>query len=55
MYIYQAAQVEKNLPEMQKTQVQSMGQEHPFKKGMATHSVFLPGEFLGQRSLEGYS
>ena len=55
MYIYQVAQVEKNLPEVQKTQVQSMGQEHPFEKGMATHSVFLPGEFLGQRSLEGYS
>ena len=24
-------------------------------KGMATHSVFLPGDFNGQRSLEGYS
>ena len=24
-------------------------------EGMATHSVFLPGEFHGQRSLAGYS
>jgi len=24
-------------------------------KGMATHSVFLPGEFHGQKSLVGYS
>ena len=25
------------------------------EKGKATHSVFLPGEFHGQRSLAGYS
>jgi len=25
------------------------------EKGMATHSVCLPGEFHGQRSLAGYS
>ena len=24
-------------------------------EGMATHSLFLPGEFHGQRSLAGYS
>ena len=34
--------------------VQSLGQEHPLGEGMATHSVFLPGEFHGQRSLVGY-
>ena len=28
----------KNLPAMQETQVQSLGQEDPLKKGMATHS-----------------
>ena len=33
----------KNLPEMQETQVQSLGWEDPLEKGMATHSVFLPG------------
>ena len=43
----------KNLTEMQETQVQSLGQEDPLEKGMATQS--LPGEFHGQRSLAGYS
>ena len=56
----------KNLPVTQKTQVQSLGQEHPLEKGMATHcsildlavaavAVFLPGESHGQRSLAGCS
>ena len=35
--------------------VQTLGQEEPLKKGMATTPVFLPGEFHGQRSLVGYS
>ena len=38
------AQTAKNLPAMQKTQVQSLSQEDPLEKEMATHSVFLPGE-----------
>ena len=33
--------VVKNLPAMQETQVQSLGQENPLKKGMATHSSIL--------------
>ena len=32
------AQVVKNLPAMQETQVQSLGREVPLKKGIATHS-----------------
>ena len=32
------AQMVKNLPVMQKTQVQSLGQEDPQENGMATHS-----------------
>ena len=28
---------------------------HALEKEMATHSSFLPGESLGQRSLAGYS
>ena len=44
----------KNLPTVQETQVQSLGQEDPLEKGMAAHSRFLPGEFHGQRSLAGY-
>ena len=33
-----AAQTGKNLPAMQETQVQSLGQEDPLEKGMATNS-----------------
>ena len=36
--------VSKDLPAMQKTQVQSLGQEHPLEKGMATHSSVLAWE-----------
>ena len=35
------AEMIKNLPGMQKTQVQSQGQEDPLEKGMATHSGIL--------------
>ena len=43
------------MEEMQETQVQSLSQEDLVKEGMAKHSVFLPGESHGQRSLAGYS
>ena len=49
------AQQVKNQPVMQETWVQSLGQEDSLENGMATTSVFLPGEFHGQRSLVGYS
>ena len=39
---------------MQEIQFQSLGQEDPLQKEMAT-PVFLPGESHGQRSLAGYS
>ena len=48
------AQTVKNPTAMQETEVRSLGQEDPLEKEMAT-PVFLPGEFRGQRSLEGYS
>ena len=44
LYIDQAsliAQSVKNLPVMQKTWVQSLGQEDPLEKGMATHTTIL--------------
>ena len=44
----------KELPEMQETQemqVQSLGGEDILEKEMAVHSVFLPGNSHGQRSL----
>ena len=39
------AQIIKNLPEMWELWVWSLGWEFPLKEGMATHSVFLPGNF----------
>ena len=45
----------KNPAGMQETRVQSLGQEDPLEKGMATRSIFLPGESHGQRSLAGHS
>ena len=62
------AQMVKNLPAVQETRVQSLGQEDPLEKGMAIHSSILawriqwteePGglqstrSFHGQKSLEG--
>ena len=44
----------KNLSAIQETRVQSLGQEDPLEKGMATRSRFLPRESHGQRSLAGY-
>ena len=35
------AQTVKNLPAKQETQVRSLGQEDPLKKGMTTHSSTL--------------
>ena len=35
------AQLAKNLPAMQETQVQSLGLEDPHEKGRATHSSIL--------------
>ena len=49
------AQVVKNLPAMQETQVQSLGWEDLLEKEMATHSSILASESHGQRSLVGYS
>ena len=49
------AQTVKNLPAMQETWIRSLSWEDPLEKGMTTHSVFLPGESHGQRSLAGYS
>ena len=40
----------KNLPAVQETQVQSLGQEDPLEKGMATQS-----SILAWRILVGYS
>ena len=47
-------QMVKNLPSLWEIRVQSLGLEDPLEKDLATHSVFLPEESHGQRSLAGY-
>ena len=47
------AQLVNNLPAMQETWVRSLGWEEPLKKGKATHSSILAGEFHGLYSLWG--
>ena len=51
---YAVAQTVKNLPAVQETQLQSLGQKDPLEKGMAIHSRILAWRFHGQ-SLSGYS
>jgi len=41
--------------EMQEMRVLSLCWEDPLEEEMATHSIFLLGEFHGQRSLVDYS
>ena len=50
---FPVAQLVKNLPARWETQVQSLGQEDPLGKEMATHSSIL-GKSHGQKSLVGY-
>ena len=45
----------RNLPAVQETWVQSLGQKVYLEKGIATYSGILPWEFHVQRSLAGYS
>ena len=47
------AQTVKNLPVMQGTWVQSLGQEDPLEKKMATHSSILPWEIPWTGKLGG--
>ena len=45
----------KNLPAMQETQVQSLGQKDALEKELATHSSILACEIPWTESLTGYS
>ena len=49
----QVAQSVKNLPAVQKTQVQPLGQEDPLEKGMAIHSSILAWKILWQEEPGG--
>ena len=48
------AQMVKNLPAVQETQVQSLSREDPWRREWLPTPVFLPGEIHGQRSPAGY-
>ena len=41
----------KNLPAVQETWVQSLGQEDPLEKGMATHSCILAQRITGTEAI----
>ena len=47
--------MEKNLPTIQETRVQSLGWDDPLEREWLPTPIFLPREFHGQRSLAGYS
>ena len=49
------AHMMKNLPRMQGTRVQPLGQEDRLGREWLTPPIFFPGEFHAQRSLAGYS
>ena len=49
------AQTVKNLPVMLETRVQSLGQEDPLEKEMATYSNILAREIPWLEELAGYS
>ena len=49
------AQMVKNLPAVQETQVQFLGQKIPWRREWQPTPLFLPGESHEQRSLAGYS
>ena len=44
-----------NLPAMQETQVRSLGQKIPWRRGWLPTPEFLTGKSHGQRSLASYS
>ena len=46
-FAFLVAQMVKNLPAVQETQIQSLSQEDPLKKRMVPTPVFLRGEFHG--------
>ena len=46
---------ERGFPGVSDSKESACNAEDPLEKGMLHTPVFLPGEFYGQRSLEGYS
>ena len=52
--VFLVAQIVKNLPAIQETQVRSLGWEDPLEKEMATHAIILAWEIPQTESLMGY-
>ena len=50
-----AAQLEKNLPAMWETWVQSLGWEDPPEEGMTTHSSIVAWEITMEKESGGYN
>ena len=50
LHEYGGGSVAENLPAMQETQVPSLGQEHPVKKEIATHSISCLGNPMDRES-----
>ena len=55
VWAFLVAQIVKNLPTMQETQILSLGWKIPSRREWLSIPVFLPGEFHEQRSLVGYN
>ena len=55
LWAFLVAQMVKNMPAMQETWVQFLGQEDPLEKEMAIHSSTLAWKIPWTRSLIGYS
>ena len=53
--VFLVAQMVKNLPATQETQVRSLGQEDPQRRKWQPTPVFLPGKSYGQGWLDSYS
>ena len=49
------AQMVKNLPAMQETQVRSLGWDNSWRREWQPTPIFLPAEFHELRNLAGYS
>ena len=56
MPVFLVAQMVKNLPAMQETQIRSLSQEGPLQKGMAIHSSILAWSIpMDRGAWAGYS
>ena len=53
--VFMVAQTIMNLSAMQENWVWALGQEDPWRREWQPTPAFLPGEPLGERSLEGYN